>query len=95
MWFVEALAKTRYATTPDGLNLAYQVVGEGPVDLVFIPGWYSHVEAHWEEPLVAHFLERLSSFSRLILFDRRGIGLSDPVPTAEVPSSNGPTTWLR
>ncbi len=68
------------------MNIAYQVKGQGPVDLVFVPGWVSHVEYAWEEPSFAPFLERMTRFSRLILIDRRGTGLSDPVdrlPTLE------------
>jgi pimeloyl-ACP methyl ester carboxylesterase len=68
--------RTRYAKSGD-LNIAYQVLGEGPRDLVFVPGWVSHLEYAWENPVYARFFERLSSFSRLILFDKRGTGLSD------------------
>jgi len=78
--------QTRYAQTPDGVSIAYQVVGEGELDLVWVPGWVSHVEAAWEEPTLARFLDRLSSFSRLILFDKRGTGLSDHVSNAELPT---------
>ena len=77
--------ETRYARSGD-VTIAYQVVGEGPVDLVYVPGFLSHVEWDWEHPAFARFLRRLASFSRLILFDKRGTGLSDPVagvPTAE------------
>ena len=70
--------ETRYARSGD-LNIAYQVVGEGPLDLVYVPGWVSNVELMWEEPAMEHFLSRLASFSRLILFDKRGTGLSDRV----------------
>ncbi len=70
--------ETRYARH-DGVNIAYQVTGEGKVDLAFVPGWVSHIEYAWEEPSFAPFLERMSRFSRLILLDRRGTGLSDPV----------------
>jgi class 3 adenylate cyclase len=77
---------TRYAMAPDGVSIAYQVVGEGPRDLIWVPGWISHLEAAWEEPTLARFLERLASFSRLILFDKRGTGLSDRVPQSELPS---------
>jgi len=77
--------KTRYVRA-DGLNIAYQVVGDGPFDLVYVPGFVSNVELSWEEPLFALFLERLASFSRLILFDKRGTGMSDRVPTGELPS---------
>ncbi len=73
--------------TPDGLHVAYQVVGDGSIDLVFIPGWLSHdLEAQWEQPLLARSLRRLASFSRLIVFDKRGVGLSDPVPLANLPT---------
>ena len=70
--------ETRYARSGD-VNIAYQVVGAGPLDLVLVPGWVSNVEVFWEEPSAARFLERLASFSRLILFDKRGTGLSDRV----------------
>jgi class 3 adenylate cyclase len=77
--------KTRYAKSGD-LNIAYQVAGAGPLDLIFVPGWISNVEASWEVPEYAHFLQRLASFSRLILFDKRGTGLSDRVPTDRMPT---------
>src|SRR5438552_17832606 len=70
--------KTRYAKSGE-VNIAYQVVGEGPRDLVLVPGWVSNIEVFWEEPSMARFLQRLASFSRLILFDKRGTGLSDRV----------------
>jgi class 3 adenylate cyclase len=59
------------------VHIAYQVVGDGPVDLVWIPDWLWNLELQWEQPIVARFLERLASFSRLLLFDKRGSGLSD------------------
>jgi len=68
---------TRYAQSPDGASIAFQVHGDGPIDLVFVPGFVSHVELIWEEPAIARFLRRLASFSRLIVFDKRGQGLSD------------------
>jgi pimeloyl-ACP methyl ester carboxylesterase len=74
---------TRYAQSGD-VNIAYQVLGQGPRDLVFVPGWVSNIEVYWEEPTLARFLTRLASFSRLILFDKRGTGLSDRV--ADMPS---------
>lgn len=77
--------ETRYARSGD-VNIAYQVIGNGPIDLVFVMGWVSHLDYFWAEPSFAAFLERLASFSRLILFDKRGTGLSDPVtelPTLE------------
>jgi pimeloyl-ACP methyl ester carboxylesterase len=77
--------ETRYAKSGD-VNIAYQVVGDGPLDLVYVPGWMSNVEAMWEMPSMARFLERMTSFSRLILFDKRGTGLSDRVPNTELPT---------
>lgn len=76
---------TRYARSGE-LHIAYQVVGDGPIDLIWVPGWISNIDHYWEEPTVAYYFERLASFSRLILFDRRGTGVSDPVlqaPTLE------------
>lgn len=70
--------RTRYARSGD-LRIAYQVVGDGPIDLVHAPGYISHLEHAWEEPGFAHYLRRLAAFSRLILFDKRGTGLSDRV----------------
>jgi pimeloyl-ACP methyl ester carboxylesterase len=78
--------ETRYAKTADGVHIAYQVVGSGPLDLVYVPGWVSNIDEMWEEPMYARFLERLASFSRLILFDKRGTGLSDAVPLADLPT---------
>jgi len=77
--------ETRY-TKCGRINIAYQVVGDGPVDIVLVPGWVSNIDVFWEEPRVSRFLNRLASFSRLILFDKRGTGLSDRVtdtPTLE------------
>jgi pimeloyl-ACP methyl ester carboxylesterase len=76
---------TKYARSGD-VHIAYQVVGEGSQNLVLVPGWVSHVEYAWEDPSFSRFLQRLASFSRLILLDRRGTGLSDRVnelPTLE------------
>jgi pimeloyl-ACP methyl ester carboxylesterase len=78
--------QTRYAKS-GGVSIAYQVVGDGPNDLVLVPGWVSNVDVFWEEPRLARLLTRLASFSRLILFDKRGTGLSDRVsdmPSLEV-----------
>jgi pimeloyl-ACP methyl ester carboxylesterase len=72
------MPETKYARSGD-VHIAYQVVGNGPRDVVLVPGWISNIEVFWEEPSVARFLERLASFSRLILFDKRGTGLSDRV----------------
>jgi class 3 adenylate cyclase len=77
--------ETRYVLSGEH-HIAYQVVGDGPIDLVYVPSWISQVEHYWEEPSVAGYFRRLASFSRLIMFDRRGTGLSDPVtrpPTLE------------
>lgn len=67
---------TRYARSGD-ISIACKVVGEGSIDLVFVMGWVSHIEMFWQEPHFARFLNRLASFSRLILFDTRGTGPSD------------------
>jgi pimeloyl-ACP methyl ester carboxylesterase len=78
-------APTRYANS-DEASIAYQVVGDGPIDLVLVLGFATHLELQWELPAFARFFERISSFSRLIIFDKRGTGLSDPVtgvPTLE------------
>jgi pimeloyl-ACP methyl ester carboxylesterase len=77
--------ETRYARSGD-VNIAYQVTGEGPIDLVYVMGWVSNLEAFWQEPTVARFFNRLASFSRLILFDKRGTGLSDRVPIDRLPT---------
>ena len=86
--------QTRYARSGD-VNIAYQVVGDGPIDLVFVMGWVSHLEYFWAEPSFARFLRRLASFSRLILFDKRGTGLSDRVGRSCPRSSSGWTTCAR
>ena len=67
---------TRYATSGD-TSIAYQVVGDGPIDLVLVLGFATHIELQWELPPFARFFERIGSFARLILFDKRGTGLSD------------------
>jgi pimeloyl-ACP methyl ester carboxylesterase len=77
--------QTRYAKSGD-INIAYQVIGDGPIDLVWVPGWVSHVEFQWEDPDMARFLTRLASFSRLILLDKRGTGMSDRVPVDRLPT---------
>ncbi|MEP6943120.1 MAG: adenylate/guanylate cyclase domain-containing protein [Betaproteobacteria bacterium] len=79
------IPQTRYARSGK-VNIAYQVTGEGPLDLIYVPGWVSHVELRWEEPDHARFLHRLASFSRLITFDKRGTGLSDRVPDDQLPT---------
>ena len=85
--------KTQYAQAGD-VHVAFQTLGDGPVDLLYVPGWVSNVEESWDEPLLARFLERLASFSRLILFDKRGTGLSDPVSLgSSTPLSATPSIW--
>jgi pimeloyl-ACP methyl ester carboxylesterase len=64
----------------NGVSIAYQVIGEGPVDLLLAPGFISHLDLAWSDPGTSHMLERLASFSRLILYDKPGTGLSDPIP---------------
>ncbi|MGC1853098.1 MAG: adenylate/guanylate cyclase domain-containing protein [Solirubrobacterales bacterium] len=73
---MEVDALTRYADS-DGVSIAYQMHGEGELDLVFVPGFVSHVEVLWEGPAMARFLRRLASFARVVVFDKRGQGLSD------------------
>ena len=80
-----AFPETHYASAGD-VNLAYQVFGEGPVDLVFVMGWVSHLEYFWREPRFAAFLRRLGTMARVILFDKRGTGLSDRVPLSQLPT---------
>ena len=78
--------ETHYAKTADGVHIAYQVLGDGPVDVVAIIGWVSNIEAIWEEPRLSRFFIRLASSCRLILFDKRGVGLLDRVPVSELPT---------
>jgi pimeloyl-ACP methyl ester carboxylesterase/DNA-binding winged helix-turn-helix (wHTH) protein len=82
---LERQPETMYARSGD-VNIAYQVIGDAPLDLVFVMGWVSHLEYFWREPNFARFLLRLASFSRLILFDKRGTGLSDRVPINKLPT---------
>jgi pimeloyl-ACP methyl ester carboxylesterase/DNA-binding winged helix-turn-helix (wHTH) protein len=82
---LERQPETLYARSGD-VNIAYQVIGDAPLDLVFVMGWVSHLEYFWREPSFARFLLRLASFSRLILFDKRGTGLSDRVPINKLPT---------
>ena len=78
--------QTRYATTADGVHIAYQVVGDGPVDFVYVGPWVTHLEYRWDLPRYASYLRRIASFSRLIMFDKRGFGMSDPVPADQLPN---------
>jgi class 3 adenylate cyclase len=72
------LPETRYARSGD-VSIAYQVIGEGPLDLVYVPGFVSNVEVNWQHPLYADFLRRLGTLGRVLMFDKRGTGLSDRV----------------
>lgn len=84
------MPETRYARAGDA-HIAYQVLGDGPIDIVLADQWFSHVEAQWDFPPLAAFRRRLATFSRVIMFDKRGIGLSDPVPIHELPTLE---TWM-
>jgi class 3 adenylate cyclase len=81
----------RYARNKEGQSVAYQIMGSGPLTIVLVPDWVTNLEAMREEPSMAAFLDRLASFSRLILFDKRGSGLSDPVPLGAIPT---PEEWM-
>src|SRR5688572_5437269 len=78
--------ETRYARN-GAVQIAYQVVGQGPLDLVVGLGWISHLEYLWEEPGYDRFIGRLATLGRVILFDKRGVGLSDPVPPDALPTT--------
>jgi class 3 adenylate cyclase len=80
------IPETRYAKTIDGVHVAYQTVGDAPVDIIFVMAWATHIDLMWKEPKLARFLSRLGAFSRLILFDKRGTGLSDRVSDDRLPS---------
>jgi len=82
---MDDVPETRYAKSGD-CHIAYQVVGDGPFDLVFVSGYVSNVEYTWEDPRMSQFFRHLASFSRLILFDKRGTGMSDPVPIEQLPT---------
>jgi pimeloyl-ACP methyl ester carboxylesterase len=79
------LPETRYARN-NGLYVAYQLVGDGPVDVVLLTQWFSNVDSQWDVPPLAEFIGRLARFGRVLTFDKRGTGLSDPVPASELPS---------
>jgi pimeloyl-ACP methyl ester carboxylesterase len=78
--------ETNYTKTADGVHIAYQVFGEGPIDILFVLGWVTHIERMWDEPNFRRFFTRLASFSRVMVFDKRGVGLSDRVPEERLPS---------
>jgi pimeloyl-ACP methyl ester carboxylesterase len=79
------IPEVHYARSGE-INIAYQVIGDAPLDVVFVMGWISHLEYFWTEPSFARFLRRLATFSRVILFDKRGTGLSDRVPLDQLPT---------
>ena len=79
------LPETRYARN-NGLHVAYQLVGDGPVDIVLLTQWFSNIDSQWDVPPLAAFIRRLARFGRVLTFDKRGTGLSDPVPASELPS---------
>jgi pimeloyl-ACP methyl ester carboxylesterase len=79
------LPETRYARN-NGLHVAYQLVGDGPVDIVLLTQWFSNIDSQWDVPPLAAFVHRLARFGRVLTFDKRGTGLSDPVPASELPS---------
>ncbi len=79
------IPEVHYARSGD-VNIAYQVIGDAPLDLVFVMGWISHLEYFWTESSFARFLRRLATFARVILFDKRGTGLSDRVPLDQLPT---------
>jgi class 3 adenylate cyclase/alpha-beta hydrolase superfamily lysophospholipase len=82
---MERNPETRYARSGRH-HIAYQIVGDGPLDLVFVPGFVSHVELSWEDPGLTRYFTRLASFARLIIFDKRGTGMSDPVSVDRLPT---------
>jgi len=77
-----AVPETRYARCGEDY-IAYQTLGEGPRDIVFMSAWFSHVDGRWEEPRFAAMLRRLGTMGRLIVFDKRGSGASDPLQVAD------------
>ncbi len=79
------LPETRYARLGE-LHLAYQVVGDGPPDILLLDQWFGNLDAQWDVPPLASLRERLAGFGRLIMFDKRGTGLSDPIPTSTLPT---------
>ena len=73
------MTEVAYARSGD-VSIAYRVVGAGPIDLVYVQGAFTHLDVYWEQPVFRRYCERLAEFTRLILFDKRGMGLSDRVP---------------
>ena len=85
-------AKTQFARNAEGQYVAFQTLGEGEPDIVFIPDWCTNLDVMWEEPTIERFLNRLATMGRLICFDKRGTGISDPVPMGAVPTFE---EWMR
>ena len=86
------LPVTRYAQSGE-VNIAYQTIGEGPIDLIIVPGIVSHVEFAHEFPGYTRWLRRLAKFARVVTFDKRGQGLSDRVPAASPPRPRWKSAW--
>ena len=86
--------ETQFAAGPEG-QVGYQVFGEGPIDVLFAPPWPWNIEVMWEEPRIERFFHRLASFSRVIIFDQRGTGVSDPVPLGALPTLEEWTDDIR
>jgi class 3 adenylate cyclase/alpha-beta hydrolase superfamily lysophospholipase len=80
------IPETQYAKTGDNVHIAYQIIGEGPLDVVLAPNWITHVEVMWEIPSIVRYLRRLASFARVIAYDQRGAGMSDPMPLDAPPT---------
>lgn len=76
----------KYTRSADGTHLAYRIAGDGLFDLVFLPEWFFDIEGVFDDALLGPFYRRLASFSRLIIYDKRGVGSSDPVSPADLPS---------
>jgi pimeloyl-ACP methyl ester carboxylesterase len=79
-------SEVRYARTTDGTHVAYQVTGSGPIDLLVMRAWHSHLEHEWEEPVLAGIFRRLGSLGRVIRLDRRGTSLSDRFDPSDLPT---------
>ncbi len=83
--------ETKYAPSPNGA-IGYQVFGDGPVDLVFVTQWGTNIDNYWDEPSASRYLDRLASFARVIIFDKLGTGVSDPIPGGKFP---GADLWVE
>lgn len=86
---------TRYAKTADGVHIAYQVLGNGPSDLLYVPGYVWHLEYSWQHEAIAGFYRQLADSTRLILLDRRGTGMSDRVSDDRLPTIEGRIDDIR